>query len=95
MATEGIPSPSKCVPSVVSVPKRCKPSMIKLSLTEKIARLPPEPHAAKQRARLLSLLEEAKKPQPEAHKPEVEVETTDPTTVAAEKQHNKKSHKKK
>lgn len=35
-----------------------------LSLEEKIARLPPEPHAKKQRNRLLSLLERRNAPKP-------------------------------
>ena len=38
----------------------------KLTLEQKIDRLPAEPHAAKQRARLLALLEKRKQPKQEA-----------------------------
>lgn len=45
----------------------------KLSTKEKLDRMPPEPHAKKQRARLLALLEQEKKPK-------VEVKPTDKKT---------------
>jgi len=38
----------------------------KLTLDEKIARLPPEPHAAKQRARLLALKDKKNQPKQES-----------------------------
>lgn len=59
----------------------------KLSLEEKIARLPAEPHAKKQRARLLAALEKRNQP-----KAEPKTETT-PATDGVEKV--KKSNQKK
>jgi hypothetical protein len=46
----------------------------KLSLQEKLDRLPPEPLCTKQRTRLLGLIEKAKQPKPvkEAPKPQAE-----------------------
>jgi hypothetical protein len=66
----------------------------KLTLQQKIDRLPPEPGAKKQRARLLALLEESKKPK-QAQKTEAKVEKTDATVEADEKPFNKKSKKNK
>lgn len=68
----------------------------KLTLQQKIDRLPPEPGAAKQRARLLRLLEESKKPKPEAkEKQKVAENTTTTTPVEVERSFNKKSSKRK
>lgn len=69
----------------------------KLTLQEKIDRLPPEPHSAKQRARLLGLLETSKKPKvvAAAKHEQLVVEPVTSTTVEAEKSFNKKSNKKK
>jgi hypothetical protein len=50
----------------------------KLTLQEKLDRLPPEPAAKKQRAKLLKAIEDAKKPQPK-----VENKTT-PTQQSSE-----------
>lgn len=69
-----------------------------LSLQQKIDRLPPEPHATKQRARLLRLLEESKKPKPEAQKEKSKADVvvaTTTTPVEVERSFNKKSSKRK
>lgn len=67
----------------------------KLTLQQKIDRLPPEPQAKKQRARLLALQEKSKK-QVETPKQVETVQsvTTTTTSVEVEKSYNKKSKKK-
>ena len=67
----------------------------KLTLQQKIDRLPPEPGAKKQRARLLALLEESKKPKPQAQKAEAKTDKSTTTEVEVEKSFNKKSKKSK
>lgn len=59
----------------------------KLSLQEKLDRLPPEPGAKKQRARLLKAIEDAKKPQPK-------VETKTPAAQSSAEQAPKQTQKK-
>lgn len=67
----------------------------KLTLQQKIDRLPAEPAAAKQRARLLRLLEESKKPKPEVkEKPKADVAAST-TAAEVERSFNKKSYKRK
>lgn len=56
----------------------------KLTLEEKIARLPPEPHAAKQRARLQTALEKRNAPKVEAKK--AETTPTEEVTEQTKKQ---------
>jgi len=68
----------------------------KLTLQQKIDRLPPAPGAAKQRARLLRLLEESKKPKPEVKKDQPKAaEGASATPVEVERSFNKKSFKRK
>ena len=61
----------------------------KLTLEEKIARLPAEPHAAKQRARLQAALEKQKAPKPEPQKTQ-----TTPTETGTEQTKQTKQQKK-
>ncbi len=60
----------------------------KLSLEEKIARLPPEPHAKRQRARYLAALEKRNQPKPEPQKAQ-----TAPATEGTEKKHTNNQKK--
>lgn len=64
----------------------------KLTLEEKIARLPAEPHAKKQRARLLSLLE--KKNQPKAPEPQPQASPTQQSPEQTKKSNNQKKYMK-
>lgn len=58
----------------------------KLTLEEKIARLPPEPHAKRQRARYLAALEKQNAPKPEPQK--TQSSPTDKGTEPAKKSNN-------
>lgn len=62
----------------------------KLTLEEKISRLPPEPHAKKQRARLQAALAKRNAPKPEPQKTE-----TTPATDGAEKPKKQNNNQKK
>jgi hypothetical protein len=61
----------------------------KLTLEEKIARLPPEPHAKKQRARLLALLEKRSQPKQEAAVTKGELQVVVAETAPKQKQTKK------
>lgn len=63
----------------------------KLSLQEKLDRLPPEPACKRQRAKLLKAIEDAKKPQPKAEPKNVTPAQSSPeeTTKQTQKKYMK------
>lgn len=67
----------------------------KLTLEQKLAKLPPEPHAAKQRAKLLKQLEAKQSKAPEVHRhPTPEEFGVDPKELAKKNKELIKSMKK-